>query len=77
MLKVHFLNVGKGNCTVISFPSGNLAVIDIDNSKIDDETDSLQDPIEFLKSNYPNRSVFRLNGSGVFQRSIRCLYGWR
>lgn len=59
MLKVHFLNVGKGNCTVISFPSGNLAVIDIDNSKIDDENDSLQDPIAFLKSNYPNRSIFR------------------
>lgn len=59
MLNVHFLNVGKGNCTVISFPSGNLAVIDIDNSKIDDKNDSLQDPLEFLESNYPNRAVFR------------------
>lgn len=59
MLKVSFLNVGKGNCTVISFPSGNLAVIDIDNSKIDDKNDSLQDPIKFLKLNYPNRDIYR------------------
>lgn len=59
MLKIHFLNVGKGNCTVIQFPSGNLAVVDIDNSKIDDKNDTLQDPIEFLENIYPNKSIFR------------------
>ena len=59
MLKVHFLNVGKGNCTVIKFPSGNLAVIDIDNSKINNETDVLQDPIQFINDNYPGESIFR------------------
>ncbi|OEU66319.1 MAG: hypothetical protein BA863_04350 [Desulfovibrio sp. S3730MH75] len=59
MLKIHFLNVGKGNCTVIKFPSGNLAVVDIDNSRIDDDDDILQDPIEFLREEYPNQSIFR------------------
>lgn len=59
MLKVHFLNVGKGNCVVIKFPSGHLTVVDIDNSQIDEENDTLQDPIEFLNSNYPGESVFR------------------
>ena len=58
MLKVHFLNVGKGNCVVTKFPSGNLSVIDIDNSRV--ETDNpLQDPIEFLEDNYPTESIFR------------------
>lgn len=59
MLKVHFLNVGKGNCTVIQFPSGRLAIIDIDNSRIDDDDDVLQDPVAFLDANYPNQDVFR------------------
>lgn len=59
MLRVHFLNVGKGNCTVIKFPSGRLAVVDIDNSRIDDDNDTLQDPIAFLDAHYPNESIFR------------------
>lgn len=59
MLKVHFLNVGKGNCTVIKFPSGNLTIVDIDNSIHDDDEDVLQCPIKFIDSEYPNESVFR------------------
>ncbi len=59
MLKVHFLNVGKGNCTVIQFPSGRLAVIDIDNSRIADDEDVLQDPVTFLDAKYPGQGIFR------------------
>lgn len=59
MLKIHFLNVGKGNCTVIRFPSGRLSIVDIDNSRIDDESDVLQDPNKFLNDNYPGNGVFR------------------
>ena len=59
MLKVHFLNVGKGNCVVIKSPSGNLTLVDIDNSRIDDKNDRLQDPIEFLDAHCPNESIFR------------------
>ncbi len=31
MLKIHFLNVGHGDCTVVEHPSGNVTVIDINN----------------------------------------------
>ena len=31
-LDFHFLNVGHGDCTIIDFPSGNLSMIDINNS---------------------------------------------
>jgi hypothetical protein len=33
MLRVHFLNVGHGDCTIISHPSGRLTMIDINNSQ--------------------------------------------
>lgn len=58
MLKVDFLNVGKGNCVVVKFPSGNLSVIDIDNSRVE-INNPLQDPIGYLETNYPNESIFR------------------
>lgn len=35
-LKIHFLNVGHGDCTIIEHPSGRISVIDINNGdKID------------------------------------------
>jgi competence protein ComEC len=38
-LKIHFLNVGHGDCTIIEHPSGRLTMIDINNaSQIDEET---------------------------------------
>jgi competence protein ComEC len=33
MLRVHFLNVGHGDCTIIKHPSGRLTMIDINNSR--------------------------------------------
>jgi beta-lactamase superfamily II metal-dependent hydrolase len=33
MLRVHFLNVGHGDCTIIKHPSGRLTMIDINNSQ--------------------------------------------
>lgn len=32
-LKIHFLNVGHGDCTFVDLPSGHLMMIDINNSK--------------------------------------------
>lgn len=41
MLKVHFLNVGHGDCTVIEHPSGRVTVIDINNgSELDPVTEA-------------------------------------
>lgn len=39
VMKVHFLNVGHGDCTFIELPSGRLMMIDINNSKSLPETD--------------------------------------
>jgi competence protein ComEC len=33
MFRIHFLNVGHGDCTIISHPSGRLTMIDINNSQ--------------------------------------------
>lgn len=33
MLKVHFLNVGKGSSTIIEFPTGRIGMVDIDDSQ--------------------------------------------
>lgn len=43
LLRLHFLNVGKGNCTIVQFPSGRVGVIDIDDSKTipDEELEAL------------------------------------
>jgi beta-lactamase superfamily II metal-dependent hydrolase len=38
MLKVHFLNVGHGDCTIIRHPDGRLTMIDINNAKDLDPT---------------------------------------
>ncbi|MBA7492724.1 hypothetical protein ES702_03274 [subsurface metagenome] len=59
MLTVHFLNVGKGNCTIIDFPSERLSMIDIDNSRISGDEENLTDPIEYLQNKYANPSLFR------------------
>jgi len=33
VLRLHFLNVGKGDCTIVEFPSQRLGMIDIDDSR--------------------------------------------
>ena len=99
MAKIHFLNVGHGDCTIIEHGNGNISVIDINNAEELDEDSTntllhefsrdtndyllkygrwkylgeaprtilaeagyeieLTNPIEFLKKNYPGRSIFR------------------
>jgi len=59
MLKIHFLNVGKGNCVILEFPSGRLGMIDIDNSRIRGDKRNLTDPIQYFQSNFGNRKLFR------------------
>lgn len=39
-LRVHFLNVGRGDCTIIEFPSGRVAMVDVCNlSALDPDTE--------------------------------------
>ena len=65
----HFLNVGKGNCTIIDFPSGRLSVIDIDDSRALSQNEklamllekkaSLTNPIDYIVSKFADREIFR------------------
>jgi hypothetical protein len=36
-LTFHVLNVGQGDCTIIKFPSGRVAMVDIDNLRVLDK----------------------------------------
>jgi len=66
----HFLNVGKGNCTIIEFPSGRLSIIDIDDSRSISENEryfilegtlkraKLTDPIVYITNNFKSE-IFR------------------
>jgi competence protein ComEC len=65
----HFLNVGKGNCTIIDFPSGRLSVVDIDDSRalsrmeklawLLEKKEFLTNPVDYITSQFPNREIFR------------------
>ncbi len=69
LVKLHFINVGKGNCTILDLPSGRLSVIDIDDSRALSEDDkkkleeakaaSLSNPIDYILEKYPKESIFR------------------
>lgn len=69
MLKLHFLNVGKGSCTILDFPSERLSMIDIDDSRSISATErllmeftkkaSLTNPIDYILSHFSNKEIFR------------------
>lgn len=50
-LKIHFLNVGRGDCTIIQFPSGRVGIVDIHNAKALDEETKNELIQEFQESN--------------------------
>lgn len=66
--KFHFINVGKGSCTIIDFPSGHLSVIDVDDSRAVSESEKAaiehlqkakpNNPIDYIVSNFSNE-IFR------------------
>jgi len=68
-LDLHFINVGKGNCTIIDFPSKRLSIIDIDDSRaisteqrrkmLLEKKASLTNPIDYIITDFPNREIFR------------------
>lgn len=68
-LVFHFLNVGKGNCIIIDFPSRRLTVIDIDDSRAVSANERtlmekagkarLTNPIDYITSQFRNREIFR------------------
>lgn len=65
MLKIHFLNVGHGDCTLVEFPSGRRMMVDINNSKSIDDTTAEElgagTNFSLMKSIYKNLSVSKSN----------------
>lgn len=55
---VHFLNVGKGNCSIIEHENGHVTMIDIDNSHIY-ENDAHTEPLEYLEDEIEPDSIHR------------------
>jgi beta-lactamase superfamily II metal-dependent hydrolase len=52
MLRVHFLNVGHGDCTIIEHPSGRITMVDVNNGdELDDNSQS-----EILSELHYNRT---------------------
>lgn len=61
-LVAHFLNVGQGDCNIIEFPSGRVAMVDIHNLKIlDRDTRS-----EVLQEYHESIDYLAARGSGLF-----------
>ncbi len=69
MLDFHFINVGKGSCAIIDFPTGHLSIIDIDDSRAvsikEKETmrvlkkAELTNPIDYILKNFSEDEIFR------------------
>jgi len=71
VLTIHFLNVGHGDCTIIEHESKNVTVIDIHNGNDLDPMSRqelqgikgydipLTNPVEYLRTKFPGRSIFR------------------
>lgn len=57
-LKIHFLNVGDGDCTIIELPDGNVMVIDIFNG-YNHFTVQRVNPIFYLKNKIKTKEIFR------------------
>ena len=74
-LRIHFLNVGHGDCTVIQHPSGRVTVVDINNGETMDEDSceeilDCQNPLRHYPPLYPmvfNPFPAPLAGMSVFE----------
>ena len=65
-LTIHFLNVGRGDCTIIEFPSGRVGVVDIDNLKSLDPK-SEREYIEEYQKSFEYQSARQQNPYGALR----------
>ncbi len=63
-LKVHFLNVGRGDCTIIEFPSGRVGMVDVYNLKVLDD-DTRQELLEEYRRSPRYRESFYSGYAGA------------
>ena len=66
-LVVHFLNVGRGDCTIIEFPSGRIGMVDINNLKVLDNDTRMEvlkeyhESIDYLADKEAGKSKYSLD----------------
>jgi len=66
MLRVHFLNVGHGDCTIIKHPSGRLTMIDVNNSQ-DFDAETFAEELEEERRKHRNLgTLLGAGGGGLF-----------
>lgn len=58
-LRIHFLNVGNGDCTIIEMPDGELMMIDIFNGNNSNYFSKMTNPIKYLKSYLNKKEIYR------------------
>lgn len=65
MFRIHFLNVGQGDCTIIEHPSGRTTMIDINNGD-DYDSESKNELVESYSYNGTLNSIRSLIGDNTF-----------
>jgi len=65
LLRIHFLNVGHGDCTIIEHPSGRLTMIDINNSQEFDSETFAEELAEERRKAQANLVTNGLAGAGL------------
>lgn len=62
-IKLHFLNVGDGDCTIVEFPSGRVMMVDINNSKaLDSQSeDELREHFQIDQSAYKLNKILGID----------------
>lgn len=61
MFKMHFLNVGDGDCTIIKLPDNEVMIVDLCNARSNTyEADpKFENPIKYLSEMYSSSYIFR------------------
>src|SRR5687768_12249552 len=67
-LKIHFLNVGRGDCAIVEFPSGRVGMIDIDNLKVLDEDTRRELVEEYRDSQRYREDLYGYSGVSLATR---------
>lgn len=69
-LKIHFLNVGHGDCTLIEFPSGRVAMIDINNSQALDENSERELAESFGYKDYAISKILGIDKLAEYKKKL-------
>jgi competence protein ComEC len=74
MFRIHFLNVGHGDCTIIAHPAGRLTMIDINNSQ-DYDPSTFDEVLQEEKRKRGSRIGFNLLTPGGYDGGVGTLLG--